>query len=369
MKVLQINKLYYPHIGGVEKHVKDVAEALAGKVDMQVLVANTSRTPVNETVEGVNVTRVANWGVLRSAPLAPGFYSEIRKSNADIYHLHFPNPTGELAYLAAGAPGKLILTYHSDIIRQKLLRGLYKPFLKKLLARADLIMVSSPNIIESSDWLRPVRGKCRVIPFAIDASQFKLNDDISTKAHTIRKRFGSPIVFFLGRLIYYKGVEFLIKAMKSVNAQLVIAGKGDLESELKGLASELKISDRIHFVGTLSTQDLSNYFYASDLFALPSTANSEAFGYVQLEAHACGLPVVSTNLPTGVPYANLDNVTGLIVPPSDSEALAAAINKLLQDDALRQKLGSQAKKRVENQFNFEVMAEAIEGVYQEALTT
>ncbi|MCK4267768.1 MAG: glycosyltransferase, partial [Actinomycetia bacterium] len=113
----------------------------------------------------------------------------------------------------------------------------------------------------------------------------------------------------------------------------------------------------------------SSYFYASDLFALPSTANSEAFGYVQLEAHACGLPVVSTNLPTGVPYANLDNVTGLIVPPSDSEALAAAINKLLQDDALRQKLGSQAKKRVENQFNFEVMAEAIEKVYQEALTT
>lgn len=364
---MQVNKLYYPHIGGVEKHVKDVAETLATKVDMQILVANTTRAQSQETINGVNVTRVPSWSVIQSAPLAPGFYSTIRESSADIYHLHFPNPVGELAYLAAGAPGKLVVTYHCDIIRQKKLLRVYGLFLKKLLRRADTIMVSSPNIIKSSPWLRPVSGKCQVIPFGIDVTRFQLNDVISSQAKAIRERFGSPLILFLGRLIYYKGINFLIEAMKTIDAQLIVAGEGQLEQELRQQALDMGVSDRIHFVGSVSEKDLPAYYYASDLFVLPSTEESEAFGFVQLEAHACGVPVVSTNLPTGVPYANKDEFTGLIVPPADSPSLASAINRLLKDDVLRHRLGTQAKKRVEESFSLEAQGEAVLKIYRETL--
>ncbi len=365
MKVLQINKLYYPHIGGVEKHVQDVAQALRGKIDVEVLVASSTRKGARETVNGVPVTRVPSWAVVQSAPIAPGFYREIRKSQADIYHLHFPNPIGEIAYLGAGAPGKLVVTYHADLVRQKMLLRFYGPIIKRLLDRADMIMASSPNLIKKSPWLADVQDKCRVVPFAIDLSPFQPNDYIRTKAREIREHTGSPLILFVGRLVYYKGLEWLIRAMADVEANLVIVGEGALRPDLKKLAAELGVTERIHFVGAVSDEDLPAYYHACDLFALPSIAESEAFGFVQLEAHACGKPVVSTDLPTGVPYANLNETTGLIVPPKDSQALAAALNRLLVDDDLRRRLGEQAKNRVESEFSLEAMAGEIMRAYTE----
>ncbi len=367
MKVLQVNKLYYPHIGGVEKHVQDVAEALGDQADVEVLVASDSRLAKRETVNGVTVERVPTWSVVQSAPIAPGFYGAIKRARADIYHLHFPNPIGELAYLAAGAPGKLVVTYHADVVRQRLLRRLYGPIIERLLRRADMIMVSSPNLIESSPWLRPVRNKCRVIPFAIDLEPFKPDPAVEAKAEEIRKRFGTPLVLFVGRLIYYKGLEYLIRAAPDVDAQFVIVGEGVLEPELKALAAELGVAERFHFVGRATDEELPAYYKACDIFTLPSIAESEAFGFVQLEAHACKKPVVSTDLPTGVPYANLHGDTGLIVPPEDHQALAAALNLLLGDDIKRDKLGARTKERVESDFSMEAMAREILQGYRQVL--
>jgi glycosyltransferase involved in cell wall biosynthesis len=367
MKVLQINKLYYPHIGGVEKHVQDVAEAIHDEVDVKVLVANSERKTVREEINGIPVTRVPSWGVLQSAPVAPGFYTAIRNSDADIFHLHFPNPVGEIAYLAAGAPGKLVVTYHADVVRQRTLRHFYGPVIKRLLDRADMIMASSPNLIELSPWLTDVRRKCRVIPFGIDLTPWRMNDYTAAKTADIRARFGFPIILFVGRLIYYKGLDFLIRALTDVDANLIIVGQGVLEEELLRLAAELGVADRVHFVGSVSAEDLPAYYHACDVFTLPSVAESEAFGFVQLEAHACGKPVVSTNLPTGVPYANLDNVTGLIVPPKNPEALAVALNRLLSDRPFRYQLGEQAKLRVETEFSLEAMGREIIKAYREIL--
>lgn len=365
MKVVQVNKAYWPFIGGVEKHVQDVAEALLGKVDVEVLVANTTRSLARDDVNGVPVTRVPSWGTLRSAPIAPGFYGAIKRMSADIYHLHFPNPVGELAYLAAGSPGKLVVTYHADIVRQKLLVKAMAPFIKRLLSRADAVMVSSPNLISSSPWLRPVAEKCRVVPFGIDAAPFRLTPDVETRARSLRDTYGGPIVLFVGRLIYYKGLSFLVEAIKKVDAQLVIVGTGPLEEDLRKQARELGIEKRIHFAGRASDEELPAYYHACDLFVLPSIANSEAFGFVQLEAHACGKAVVSTNLPTGVPYANLDGITGKIVPPEDANALADAMNALLNDSALRARLGGQAKTRVETEFSREALGAAVLKTYAE----
>ncbi|HZD59451.1 MAG TPA: glycosyltransferase, partial [Anaerolineae bacterium] len=310
--------------------------------------------------------KVASLGRLRSAPMAPGFVAQLRKTKSDIYHLHFPNPTGETAFLLARPEGKLVVTYHSDIVRQKVLLKFYRPLLEKFLDKADRIIVSSPNLIESSPFLQKVRSKCRVIPFGISADWLALTPEVGNRASEIRRTYGPKIAFFLGRLIYYKGVDYLIRAMQHVEGTLIVAGEGELGPELRRLAEDLKVKERVIFVGTLSNEELAAYYHACDVFVLPSVESSEAYGLVQLEAHACGKPVISTNLPTGVPFANKDGVSGLIVPPRDSDALAKAIHKLF-DDELRTKLGRQAKERFEREFTSKAMVERVLEVYGEVI--
>jgi rhamnosyl/mannosyltransferase len=367
MKVLQVNKLYYPHIGGIENHVRILATGLKDKVDIEVLVANEAPKTVIEILDGIKVTRVASMGRFRSAPLAPGFIPQLKGSKSDIYHLHFPNPTGELSFLLANPTGKLVVTYHSDIIRQKTLLKFYKPFLEKFLQRADRIVVGSGSLIKSSPYLQKVAGKCEVIPFGISPDWSILTPEIEARSADIRQKYGPKIAFFLGRLIYYKGLDYLIKAMQEVDGKLVIAGEGELGPELKRLAEDLKVKDKVIFAGTLSDQELLALYHACDIFVLPSTESSEAYGLVQLEAHACGKPVISTNLPTGVPFANKDGVSGLVVPPKDSGALAKAINKLFSDDELRLRLGTQAKERFEKEFTSKIMVERVLKLYREVL--
>ncbi|HEY3375011.1 MAG TPA: glycosyltransferase [Candidatus Aquicultor sp.] len=365
MKVLQVNKLYYPHIGGVENVVRMYATGLQDSIDVEVLVANEAPKAVTEYIDGIKVTKVASLGRLRSTPMAPGFIGQLKASGSDIYHLHFPNPTGEIAFLIARPKGKLVVTYHSDIIRQKVLLKFYNPFLERFLDRADRIITSSPNLIASSPYLRKVKEKCTVIPFSVPTDWLKLTPKIQARADELRKEHGSKIALFLGRLIYYKGVECLVRAWKDIDGKLIIAGDGELGPELRKLARELGITDKIAFVGTLSSEELAAYYHACDVFVLPSVESSEAYGLVQLEAHACGKPVVSTNLPTGVPFVNKDGVSGLVVPPKDVPALAGAIQKLFEDDALCERLGCQAKQRFETEFSIDVMIEKLLALYRE----
>lgn len=368
MKILQVNKLYYPHIGGVENSVRDLVQGIKEKVQVNVLVANTSFSTRREKIDGVDVIKVASLGRFRSAPLTPTFGLWLRRLKSDIYHFHFPFPTGELAYLWARPEGKLVVTYHSDIIRQKFLLRFYAPYLKKFLAAADRVIASSPNMVEHSPFLQEIAKKCRVVPFGIDVKQFRLTQEIREKVRLLRVKYGKKAIFFLGRLIYYKGLEYLIVAMKEVDANLIIAGSGPLESELKRIVKEEGLRRKIDFVGELKDAELPAYYHACDVFALPAVERSEAFGIVQLEAQACGKPVVSTNLKTGVPFVNLDGITGLVVSPRSSTALADALNKLLKNDELRLRLGTQAKKRVEKEFTREVMAERILRVYEEVMS-
>jgi rhamnosyl/mannosyltransferase len=177
---------------------------------------------------------------------------------------------------------------------------------------------------------------------------------------------GRKTVLFVGRLIYYKGADVLVRAMADVDADLVMIGRGPLEDELRQMASASGIADRITWLGPQDDDELAAWYHAADVFTLPSVARSEAFGLVQIEAHAAGTPVVSTDLTTGVPYANLDGVTGLTVPVGDSNALAAALNRLLQDDELRARLGAQARTRALTEFTIPRMVEQTLEVYSEA---
>lgn len=365
MKVLQVNKLYYPHTGGIENVVRDLALGLNDKVRLEVLVANERLKTETAILEGVKVTRVASFGRLQSAPIVPTFPLWLRKKRADIYHFHSPFPTGELSYLMARPKGKLVLTYHSDIIRQKKLLKLYGPFLRSFLRKVDVVIAASPQMIENSPFLAPVAYKCRVIPYGIDVDKFALTSPVTDKIAGLKHRHGERSVLFVGRLIYYKGIEYLIEAMAKVNANLVIVGTGPLEMKMRELAQTLGVARRVDFVGAVSDEELAAYYHACKLLVLPSIEPSEAFGLVQLEAHVCGKPVVSTALPTGVQFANQDRVTGLVVPPRDVEALAQAINRILDDPVLYEKYSRQAKERVMREFTKERMIERVYALYEE----
>jgi len=367
MRVLQINKLYYPFTGGVEQVAYDISNELSNKLNMNVLVANDKFKKSTENINGTKVIRSSSLGRYFSMPVAPKFPLELKNMDADIYHYHLPFPLGVVSDLLVNPKGKKIVTWHSDIIKQKNILKLYKPFLKRFLNRVDKIVTTSPNMIDNSPFLQEYKKKCTVIPLGVDPEDFRLTDYTKDKKKKIKNKYKKPIIFFVGRLVYYKGIEVLIKAMENIDAQLLIGGTGPLEGKLKGLVDSLKLNDNIDFLGFVKDENLSAYYHASEFFVLPSVASSEAFGIVQLEAQACGKPVISTNLPTGVPFANKDKKTGIVVEPNSVDQLHYAIKKLLNDNSLRSQLGKNAKKRVNEKFTLEKMGESYFNLYNDLL--
>jgi rhamnosyl/mannosyltransferase len=288
----------------------------------------------------------------------------MRRLEADITHLHFPYPVGELAYLLAGRSRKLVITYHSDIVRQKVLLQVYKPFLYRLLARADAITVSNPNYVQSSPYLRPLADKCVIIPHGADLSHFSATETVMRRAEEIRRHYAAPLILFVGLLRYYKGLSFLIEAMLQIDARLLIVGQGPQEEEWRALACKPGLEGKIDFLGRVSDEELVSLYHACDVFVLPSIHRSESWGAVQIEAMVCGKPVVCTELGTGTSFVNLDGVTGLVVPPRDSNALAAAINRLLADPELRHRMGQSGRERAQREFSAQVMVERLVRMYE-----
>lgn len=363
LRVLQIGKFYPPFMGGMETHLQALCERMRERVDVKVVVANAARQTSKEVSDGVEVTRLATMFNFAAAPICPALPAEIHKTPADIVHIHVPNPTAILAYLASAHKGRLVITYHSDTIRQRVLGRAFEPVLHKALRHSRAIIATSPNYIESSDVLSTHRSRCRVIPHGIPLERFERPR--TKEVSEIRSRYGPRIVLSVGRLIYYKGFEHLIRAMARVDGRLLIAGDGPLRSKLEEQARESGAQDRIVFLGEVD--DLTAYYQAADIFALASTARSEAFGIVQLEAMACGKPVVNTRLESGVPYVSIDGQTGVTVAPADADALADAINLLFADDGLRLRYGAAARERARQEFGLEKMVENTIKLYQEVM--
>ncbi|MCE5192113.1 MAG: glycosyltransferase [Actinomycetia bacterium] len=372
MRVTMVNKYYPPHLGGIEYHVRDLANALAARGHgVRAIVANEGPRTLTETLDGVEVTRLGRTFSISSAPVAFGMPRALRAEAtraepADVLHLHSPYPWGELSWLRARPALPCVLTYHSDIVRQRLMLKGYAPFLRRVLDRVDLIIATSPDMVEHSEFLRPRAQKCRVVPFGIDVDAFSATPAVEARAAEIRSAHTRPIVLFVGRFVYYKGAEVLVRAMADVDADLVMLGSGPLEAGLCALAGELGITQRITILPPQPHGELVAWYHAAHVFCLPSVARSEAFGLVQLEAHASGTPVVSTCLTTGVPYANADGVTGLTVEPGDAAALAGALRTLTHDVALRERLGQQARERVRAAFTIDRMVDDTLAVYAEA---
>jgi rhamnosyl/mannosyltransferase len=266
---------------------------------------------------------------------------------------------------------KLVITWHSDIVKQKKLLQFYQPFLKNIIKRADAIIAATPAHFSSSEqlikWGNPDRFF--VVPYGINADSFTSLAPGAIAINSIKEKYQpEKIIFAVGRHVYYKGYEYLIRAMKDIaNTILLLGGTGPLTDQLKNLANSLHLEKRIVFLGCIPEDQLASYYHAADVFCLPSVEKSEAFGLVQLEAMACKKPVICCELHNGVTYVNQNGITGLVVPPRDPFALAQAINTLLQDEQLRLKMGANGYNRVITEFTQEKMWQETLNVYNKIL--
>ena len=372
LKVLQIYKDFYPPVkGGIEKHINLLSTSLKKKgLDVEVLVSNTRPRLEIEFMDDIRIIKAPAVSRIASAPLNMSLPFLLRKAseNADILHFHLPNPTAVIAFLFSGIRKPLVATYHSDIVRQKTLKKIYSPFSRMFLEKTDAIIATSPNYVNTSDELRHYREKCHVVPLGIRLSDDNGRGGRWYDAATLKNKFGPRIVLFVGRFRYYKGLKYLIEAMKGVNATLLLVGSGPLEMDLKSYVNANEMRGKVIFMGEVSDQDIGAFYEACDVVVLPSVYKSEAFGMILLEAMLHGKPVISTELGTGTSFVNLNNQTGFVVPPRNVHELSRAIQSLLDNADLCRFYGQFGKARVGKCFEIHQMAEKIISIYGEVQT-
>lgn len=376
LRVLHFGRFHRAGLhSGIERHVSVLLRELAKTIEIDDLVANDRwRDEVFIAPGGYRVIRVASLGLLASTAVAPGLITQAsalhRRRHYDLFHFHFPDPLSHLAshWLPQRVPR--VITWHSDIIKQRYALPFYAPFLRRCIHKVDAIIVSSPQMLQVSPWLAEAEPeRCVVIPFGLDYRRF-VSDACRIRADELRAQLcgSQPLVLSVGRLVYYKGFEYLIEAVAGIpSVELVIIGRGPLRERLQALAARLGCANRVHLLRVDDDDELAAWYHACDVFCLPSVEPAETFGQVQLEAMACGKPVVSTRLGTGVEFVNQDGVTGLTVPPRDAVRLREALNRLLNDPSLRAEMGRAARRRALSDFSAEVMAQKTLSLYEEVL--
>lgn len=381
MRILHIYKDYFPILGGIENHIRVLAEAgVARGHDVTVLVTSLDRRTRLETMNGVKLIKTSRWINVSSAPISPAMFLAARRQKADVVHLHFPYPLGEMAHLFSGSRAKTVITYHSDIVRQKTLRFFYRPFLWRILRRADRIIATSGRYLDTSPYIGRFENKSVIIPLGTDIEQFIHVDSqrVAALRHQLIHRPVAQLpdqpvdhlLLSVGRLRYYKGLDDLIRAMPSIpNARYVIVGSGPMENEWRQLVASSGVSDRVVFAGEVPEADLPLYYAACDLFVLPANTRAEAFGTVIVEALAAGRAVISTELGTGTSWVNADGQTGLVVPPHDPKALATAVNSLLAAPERCRAMGEAARARALAEFTVETMIDRVFAVYESLIQT
>jgi glycosyltransferase involved in cell wall biosynthesis len=354
--VLHAAKLYPPAGGGMETVLRDLCDGTADDWNVQVVAANDRNETVRERCGEVDVVRAAAFGQAASVPLCPSTPLELWRHRADCVVLHEPNPiAGTALFLHTPAP-RLVIWHHSDLVRPWWAPPTYGRVVQRALyRRADCVIVSSPALATESALVRHAR-RVAVIPFGVTLERYEHVDAASrSKADHVVAAVPGPRMLFVGRLVYYKGLEVLLDAMGHCEGSLVIVGEGPLDGALRAVVTDKRLGSRVLFAGHVSDADLPAFYQACDLLVLPSIARTEAFGVVQIEAMAAGRPVVSTNLPTGVPWVNQDGISGLVVTPGDRAALGDALRRLLDDGALRRRLGEGARRRAQTMFSRERM--------------
>jgi rhamnosyl/mannosyltransferase len=365
MRVLHFFKTYWPDtFGGVERTIHAIVKGVA-RHDIQSDVLSLSKTPEKGTVEfdGHMAHKAkldlefASTGFSREAF---GRFRELSRK-ADIVHYHFPWPMMDVVHLAA-PPGKpTVVTYHSDIVKQKFLLKLYEPVMHRFLASVGAIVATSPNYLATSEVLQRYKDKTTVIPLGLDEADYrKAKEEDRARWRT---RFPKPFFLFVGVLRYYKGVHILLEAARQTASDIVIVGEGPMEASLKEYAQQHGLGNVV-FLGALPDADKTALLELCTGFVFPSNLRSEAFGLSLVEAAMFGKPMISCEIGTGTSFVNQNGRTGYVVQPDDPTALAEAMGRLTADGEVAASLGKAARLRYEECFTAERMGNAYAVLYK-----
>ena len=360
MRILQFGKYYPPAVGGIETVTYNITEGL-NEIGIQcdVLCFDEQNQYREDRCNGYTVYRIGSFGKYASVEMAPGVFRKFAElaNRYDVIQIHMPNPLANLAVFFARPHAKIALYWHSDILKQATLLKLYNPFLTWLIKRADLIIGATRSHVCDSDHSALFTSKCAVIPYVFNSREFCEDMiDPGLLAKLSGQFRGKKIIFSVGRLIYYKGFEYLIRSARHLDDDclILIGGAGDQQERLRAIIDGEALRGRVVLLGRIKQEELPTYYKLCDIFCLPSVYRTEMFGMVQLEAMAFGKPVVSTRIErSGVSLVNRDGVTGLVVEPGNEEMLAGAFKRLLSDERLYRRMSQNAKQVVAAKYSRE----------------
>jgi len=380
-RIIHLSKYYPPDCGGIETHVQTLARTQAALgAEVHVACVNrldqqgrlSSRTHTVKDLDGnVNVNRIGRLSSWARFDFCPGLPQQICQMVGDsrtLIHLHTPNPTMIMALTLLHRHIPLVITHHSDVIKQKLLKYGLRPFEHIVYSKSSQIITTSLIYIQGSKFLRLYSDKLSYLPLGLDASIYHHPSEKALAfSHSLKQRYGENIWLAVGRLVYYKALHIAIEALSLVTGTLIIIGIGPLELELRSLANELGVGDRIIWLGHVSEDKLIGSYHAAKALWFPSNIRSEGFGMVQVEAMASGCPVINANIPcSGVPWVSRHEQEGLTVPVDDPVALALAAKRLISEPGLHNRLSGNSRKRADY-FSNVTMAQRSFQFYDKAL--
>lgn len=368
MRVLHFFKTYLPDTtGGIEQVIFQLCEGgRALGIESEVLTLSPAPEPARLQVAHHGVRRARQDLSIASTGLSREVFGLFREmaAEADIVHFHFPWPLMDLVHFCSRHDRPTILSYHSDIVRQRMLLTLYRPLMTRFLGSVDRILVASPNYQHSSTTLRPYTDKTVVIPYGLDRDAYPAVSE--RKREYWRQRIGSRFFLFVGVLRYYKGLSNLLDALQGTDFPLIIVGSGPEEQALKAQAERLQLRN-VTFLGRLDDEDKTCLLQLCEALVFPSHLRSEAFGVSLLEAAMYGKPMISCEIGTGTTFVNLHEVTGLAVPPADPPALREAMRRLWQSPEEARRLGLNAAERFEQLFTAQRMCSETARIYCKVL--
>lgn len=370
IKILHTYKVYRPDLdGGIPSVIATLSKPTGDHITHDILVARHNGRSHLLDIDGVPVEAVATLGTIFSTPIAPTYpFAFLRRAKAsDIVIHHAPFPLADMSVARLPRDIALIVYWHADIVGYSLLQRLLTPVLLRTLMRADRIIVADSSTIEGSRFLAPFAAKCSVIPYGIDVEYWSTcTPQEKIASDTLRQKY-PRMILAIGRLVPYKGFAVLLRAMKGVDGHAVLIGEGSLRKKLERLAEEIGVSNRVTFAGRLSDSEIKAHVHAARVLAFPSITKAEAFGIVQLEAMAAGIPVVNTALDSAVPRIARHGHEALTVRPNDPHTLAIALRRFLDEPSLAARLGKAGQIRARTEYSQEKYVSRMKDVYRDVV--
>jgi len=367
VRILHSYKVYGPEFeGGIPYVIATLTGQHAADLDNRILVARKKGLSKKYQLDGVPVEAVTSLGTLFSTPLAPSFPFKLinRAEHCDIVVHHAPFPLADLALYRLPPDVALVVYWHADIVGFPLLKSIVKPATVKTLQRADRIIVADQSTIANSHLLHAFAYKCTVIPYGTDVERWSdCTESEIMESNSLRQKH-PRLILGIGRLVTYKGFAVLLEALREIDGHLVLIGEGPLATKLETLADDFGTSGKVTFAGRLPSATVKAYLHAARVLAFPSVTTAEAFGIVQLEAMAAGLPIVNTALATAVPRVARHEQEALTVAPNNPKALAEALRRILDNPCLAERLGRAGKARATLEYGESTYVRRVRNVYE-----